>query len=423
MLKRTLAHVKTEFVKPTRDGDEGMPLPLSSTQPTAPVSAEVSTAAPLPPAGIGLEENSIPDAGGTDAGGGGGGTDVTASSGFVSGSTNKDYCQVLDVFLKCGAHLDMIATKFTVTVEACASHGSSDSAWASSLCKSVDASCENLVSSCLVASACSCGVFLRKQVLKSGEVLVSALEAQLKCAVLRMQHGTKASDNLKKQLTVLTGQVTAACNQLKRIPRSNRGYFKRIIMESYKQSLDIANEQKEIVEDSEGSPRVDDAEAEEGSGSDPFEDDILDYDFSLSAIEIVRSRQCIALIVNSSSFLKTVAKAVGSGMKNDASSQDAVTAVDKACYMANHFSTVLNELGVSLCPPQESASVRANVDDLLTSACALSGALHTILRVAETGMANVEGEHTGVDLTLLQNVDVELARLTETAAEIKHTLE
>ena len=80
----------------------------------------------------------------------------------------------------------MIATKFTVTVEACASQGDNDSAWASSLCKSVDASCENFVSSCLVASACSCGAFLRKEVLKSGEGVV-ALESQLKCAVKRLR--------------------------------------------------------------------------------------------------------------------------------------------------------------------------------------------------------------------------------------------
>jgi hypothetical protein len=102
-----------------------------------------------------------------------------------SGSSN-DYRQVLDVLVKCGAHLDMIATKFTVTVEACAAQGDSNSAWASSLCKSVDASCENLVSSCLVASACSHGVFLRKQVLKSGEAIVGALEAQLKCGLVQL---------------------------------------------------------------------------------------------------------------------------------------------------------------------------------------------------------------------------------------------
>jgi len=285
-------------------------------------------------------------------------------------------------------------------------------------------SCENLVSSCLVASACSHGVFLRKQVLKSGEAIVGALEAQLKCAVQRLEQGARASDKVKKQLVVLTGQVASACNQLKRIPKSNKGYLKRMILEAYKQSLDIANEQKEMIEDSEESPRVDDMEegggggalaGSAGGGDDPFGDDFLDYDFSLSASEIVRSRKCLVLMTHGSEFLKAIAKAVGSGMKTDACSPDAVAAVDNGCFAATHFGTALNELGVSLCPPQMNANVQSSTEELLTSAGALGDALTAMLTSTTAEEKSIVA--TSVP-TPLQNVATGLAKLRLAAAEI-----
>ena len=89
----------------------------------------------------------------------------------------------------------------------------SNSAWAAAPCKSVDASCENLVSSCLVASACSGGYFLRREVLKGGESIVNA-RSQLKCAVQRLRQDATTNENTRKQLVLQTGQVTSACDSL-----------------------------------------------------------------------------------------------------------------------------------------------------------------------------------------------------------------
>ena len=60
---------------------------------------------------------------------------------------------------------------------------------------------------------------------------------------------------------------------------------------------------------------MDDEEVGVGAGGDisaagsddPFGDDFFDYDFRLSASEIVRSRNCLLLMTNGSDFLKVVA--------------------------------------------------------------------------------------------------------------------
>eukprot|EP00946_MAST-07B_sp_MAST-7B-sp1_P002260 g2260.t1 len=413
VIRRTLASIKTPGVDPDTSPQGQQEMSGGASTPAAPAAASPA-APPSPPKSNGSESASS--------------TTVAESYG-----SSSDYRQVLDLLLKCGGHLDMIATKFTVTVEACASQGDNDSAWASSLCKSVDSSCENFVSSCLVASACGCGAFLRKEVLKSGEGVVAALESQLKCAVKRLEIGTSDNAKVKKQLVVLTGQVTSACSELKRIPKSNRGYLKRVVMNAYKQSLDICTEQKEMVKDSEESPRVDVVEdAGDTSGrsdvvSDSFEEDLWDYDFSLSASEIASSTKCISLMESAIAFLKVVAKAVGVSSKTDAGSPGAEAAVDTGCVAVTQFGIALNELGVSLCPPQDTPNILMSVDGVLSSANTLSGALGDILVSAglepSSENSSTEGAAAQKGPTGLQNafanVEAGLAELNLIASDIK----
>ena len=146
-------------------------------------------------------------------------------------------------------------------------------------------------------------------------------------------------------------------------------------------------------------------------------DDFFDYDFRLSASEIVRSRNCLLLMTNGSDFLKVVAKAVGGGMKTDACSPDAVTAVDNGCFSVTHFGTALNELGVSLCPPQMNENVQANIKDLMTSACALGDAVMIMLECAGRS-AEDNGSMAAGEPTSLQNIEAGLNKLRMIAAEI-----
>lgn len=349
---------------------------------------------------------------------------VAGSHSSFGNSSSGDFKQVLDVLLTCGKHLDMIATKFTVTVEACASQGENNSAWAAALCKSVDASCENFVSSCLVASACGGGYFLRREVLRNGVSIVSALESQLKCAVQRLREEVSASDNSKKQLVLLTGQVTSSCNDLRRVPKSNKGYLKRMILEAYKQSLDIFKEQKEMVEESQDSPRVDDNSTSEASSAavDDFDDDFMDYDFSLSATEIVLSRECLRIMNQSSEYLKSVARAVSSCIAKDVYTAVAVGAIDDGCQATEKFGTALNELGIVLCPPQVKENIFATVDELIASADSLRNAVEKM--IANSGTSgqsnNMKSTDAIDDASPLVAIGNALSQLKELAADINH---
>ena len=96
--------------------------------------------------------------------------------------------------------------------------------------------------------------------------------------------------------------------------------------------------------------------------SDSFEEDLWDYDFSLSASEIASSTKCISLMESAIAFLKVVAKAVGVSSKTDAGSPGAEAAVDVGCVAVTQFGIALNELGVSLCPPQDTPNIHMSVD-------------------------------------------------------------
>ena len=332
-----------------------------------------------------------------------------ASNALESAAGARGFRDVRKVLLRCGEHLDMIATKFTVTVEACAQRRE-DGSWAAALCKSVDASCENLVSSCVVATACSCGRHLRKEVVDAAVGVVNALEAQLACAARRMTDAHRDDARVQKQLTVLTGQVTAACSTLQKLPKSNKGCLKRHVMRAYKQVADVVREQAEMIAESEESPREEDDEGGGGGGgggaaaaaaavdfSAMADDEFFDMDFSLSVSEIGRSRQCQQVMERCNDLLKAVAKAVGTCVNWNASSGEAVTAVDAAGDALKTLSGAVNELGVSLCPPQDTVNVKASLDELIAAADCMAEATATI--VEDAGGTPGEGKSGVGDAT------------------------
>ena len=101
------------------------------------------------------------------------------------------------------------------------------------------------------------------------------------------------------------------------------------------------------------------------SAPDEFDDDFMfmDYDFSLSASEIVESRMSL-IMSQSSEYLKCIARAVGSCIASDV-----YTAEELQLWMLGAVLRKLwyssNELGIVLCPP----TVKENI---LTTGMSLS---------------------------------------------------
>merc|ERR1711871_508413 len=104
-----------------------------------------------------------------------------------------------------------------------------------------------------------------------------------------------------------------------------------------------------------------------------------------------------------------IAKAVGSGTKSLGCSPGAVAAVDNGCSAVTNFGMALNELGVSLCPPQENTNISLNIDGILMSANTLFGALKTMLSYAMQASSSESSTATGSavndELTPLQKVE------------------
>ena len=293
----------------------------------------------------------------------------------------KDYRAVLKVLLANANNLDIISTKFTVTIDACIQQLET-SAWAAALCKSVENACEGLVSSGTVAAACSCGRHLRNDLLLSLENVVLALQKQVQLAEERL--GDSANMTLRKQLAVLTGQVSSGCKKITLLPKSNKSCLKRKILTAYKQTTDIISEQEEMIVDSLESPRVDAEAAEEGAGgggskevaADMDNDTFFDmYDFTLSLAEIDTSRACMHVAKECEGFTKALAKVVGKHISDTICTLHAVEAIDSFIDLMVTFSNELNELGVCLCPPQN----QTNIQDVMQSLHGISGEMSSAL--------------------------------------------
>ena len=118
---------------------------------------------------------------------------------------------------------------------------------------------------------------------------------------------------------------------------------------------------------------------------------------------------------------------MGVSSKTDAGSPGAEAAVDTGCVAVTQFGIALNELGVSLCPPQDTPNILMSVDGVLSSANTLSGALGDILVSAglepSSENSSTEGAAAQKGPTGLQNafanVEAGLAKLNLIASDIK----
>ncbi len=335
---------------------------------------------------------------------------------------SQDLLAVMKVLTTAANNLDMISTKFTITVDACCQQADSG-AWAAALCKSVDNSLEGVVSSGTVASACSCGRHLRHDLLSSLETVVVCLEKQLQVAEQRLSDSMNSS--LRNQLVIQTGQVSSACKNITLLPNSNKGCLKRRILKCFKQTKDVLNEMEEMINDSVDSPRVDDDDDDDdddvvggeggGEGKDMGDDlnfpdgvDFFDdYDFSLSSKEIVTSRKCFAFVTCCSDFMKSVALIVGKHVSDRACSQEAVDGVDQMVDAMTQFCAELNELGVCLCPPQTESNVIDVMGELKKMAEQMNKRVEEILNVALSEKSN---EADRLELIKKVQLQVEMMR-------------
>ena len=146
----------------------------------------------------------------------------------------------------------------------------------------------------------------------------------------------------------------------------------------------------------------------------------MDYDFSLSASEIVRSRECLLIMSQSSEYLKCIARAVGSCIARDVYTAKGVAAVDAGCCASQNFGMCLNELGIVLCPPQVKENILATVNELIASADSLSDALKEMVASTGSSVQSIETESVkgSDDASLLASVSNGLSQLKETAADV-----
>ena len=307
---------------------------------------------------------------------------------------SQDLLAVMKVLTTAANNLDMISTKFTITVDACCQQADSG-AWAAALCKSVDNSLEGVVSSGTVASACSCGRHLRHDLLFSLETVVVCLEKQLQVAEQRLSDSMDSS--LRNQLVIQTGQVSSACKNITLLPNSNKGCLKRRILKCFKQTKDVLNEIEEMINDSVDSPRIDEDDVVVGGEAEGKDDDLNfpdgvdffdDYDFSLSSKEIVTSRKCFTFVTCCSDFMKSVALIVGKHVSDRACSQEAVDGIDQMVDAMTQFCAELNELGVCLCPPQTESNVIDVMVELKKMAEQMNKRVEEILNVALSEKSN-----------------------------------
>jgi hypothetical protein len=325
---------------------------------------------------------------------------------------SKDYRAVLKVLIANANNLDMISCKFTVTIDACLQQLETN-AWAAALCKSVEKACEGLVSSGTVAAACSCGQYLRDDLLGSLETVVLSLQKQIEMAEQRLSDSSNLT--LKKKLAVQTGQVASNCKKITMLPKSNKGCLKRKILQAYKQTTDIISEQEEMITDSLESPRVDSGggggggEGGGGGGGDGFamEDDFFDdYDFTLSMEEIETSRSCVQVAKACEEFMKALAKVVGKHISNSVCSKEAIATIDTFIRLMIAFSNEINELGVCLCPPQSQDNVTRSMTILHQMSTEMSSCLDTLLEVAMD-----KGSNENERLVVIDKVVAALAEL------------
>ena len=326
---------------------------------------------------------------------------------------SKDYRAVLKVLVANANNLDMISCKFTVTIDACLQQLETN-AWAAALCKSVEKACEGLVSSGTVAAACSCGQYLRDDLLGSLETVVLSLQKQIEMAEQRLSDSSNVT--LKKNLAIQTGQVASNCKKITMLPKSNKGCLKRKILQAYKQTTDIISEQEEMITDSLESPRVDSGGGGGGGGSgggggggDGFvmgDDFFDDYDFTLSMEEIETSRSCVQVAKACEEFMKTLAKVVGKHISNSVCSKEAIATIDTFIRLMIAFSNEINELGVCLCPPQSQDNITRSMTILHQMSTEMSSCLDTLLEVALD-----KGSNENERLAVIDKVVAALAEL------------
>jgi hypothetical protein len=332
---------------------------------------------------------------------------------------SKDYRAVHKVLTAAANNLDLISTKFTVTIDACLQQLESR-AWAAALCKSVDTACAAVISSGTVAAACSCGRHLRNDLLTSVETTVSCVGKLVEMAEIRL--GDPSNLALRKQLAVMTGQVTSACKTIALLPKSNKGCLKRRILGTFKQMKDIMNEQEEMINDSLESPREVSGEEEEeekkeeaistpseGEKKGDFDDNDMffdDYDFSLSLVEIETSRQCLTFAGKCTEYMKTIALLIGKHVSDRACTPKAVESIDNLGDLMSTFSEELNELGVCLCPPQKEKNVNDTMSTLRTI---MNNMWHCLLQILEEAVSEDSNEEQRT--TLLEEVSTQLQEM------------
>ena len=322
---------------------------------------------------------------------------------------SKDYRAVLHVLTTACNNLDVISTKFTVTIDACIQQLES-SAWAAALCKSVDNACEAVISSGTVAAACSCGRHLRKDLLTAVETVVVCLEKQLKMAENRLNDPSNLT--LGKQLIVLTGQVASACKNVTLLPKSNKSCLKRRILTAFKQMNDNILEQKEMIEDSMESPRVDvDATEDASLSQEDMDSMFFDYDFTLSLEEIETSRECLIFSEKYSLYLQKVALIVGKHVSDRTCTSKAIECIDDMGDLMTKYSLDLNELGVCLCPPQKLENILELKGLLVRTLEEMYSCLEELLVVALFETSNENDRQTLVEE--VKNQLLELVELTK----------